>query len=291
MKASYPQASGVEIGKMLRKLWKKMGPKERKAYTLLADNLRAAAAASLPTSSRVARRNKKKALANARAFPPDHDDDALPLPSAAPQRPLLVLLDLNGVLVHRAYSGAAFSVRHGAPELLATLHNRVDVGFCSSMKPDNARRALKSVRNAVEQLAKVDEACGNAALEVLEAAPLFAGDEYHFRNDIGVPILPLRVPTLEPFRMLRNLAHVWQSSECMALGHTAASTILVDDTPGKCPLSPQNVVLIGTWDGTSEGAQDGWDKRLATHLLAAASAHTSAGDSADVRRWLKESPF
>ena len=69
MKASYPQASGVEIGKMLRKLWKKMGPKERKAYTLLADNLRAAAAASLPTSSRVARRNKKKALANARAFP------------------------------------------------------------------------------------------------------------------------------------------------------------------------------------------------------------------------------
>ena len=32
------------------------------------------------------------------------------------------------------------------------------------------------------------------ACAVLRESPIFAGEDFHFRNDIGVPLLPLRAP-------------------------------------------------------------------------------------------------
>ena len=201
---------------------------------------------------------------------------------SAPQRrlPLLALLDLNGVLVHRDAPGAAtFRVRPGTLALLRALHGHVQVGFCSSMRPKNARRALKCISFRAR---KLNDA---AVLEILRDAAVFAGEDYHFRNDVGVPLLPLRVPALEPWRMLRNLAHVWASKA--ARGHGASSTILCDDTPGKCPLSPRNVLIVPTWDGTGGEDTDGTESDvlsgLSTQLLAAAAA---LSEGADVRVWL-----
>lgn len=220
--------------------------------------------------------------------------------------PLLVLLDLNGVLVHRAYSGAAFSVRPGTLRLLATLQGRVEIGFCSSMRYDNAKRAIQAIRSAAA--AANDDAVKAVLLRATSGRLVFAGDDYHFRNDVGLPILPLRVPSLEPWRMLRNLSLIWRSN--YARGHTAESTILCDDTVGKCPLTPENVVLVASWDGSGSApingaaAAEGWREpaaevqgpdavlaALATHLLDAAAAHLAAGSSADVRAWMRGTPF
>ena len=66
------------------------------------------------------------------------------------QLPLLVLLDLNGVLVHRDFIGGPFTVRPRALELLEALSARVDVGFCSSMHPTNAKKAIGAIRHAAE---------------------------------------------------------------------------------------------------------------------------------------------
>ena len=195
------------------------------------------------------------------------------------QHYLLVLLDLNGVLVHRCASKAPFSVRPGTVAFLRALSTNpsVVVGFCTSMAWPNARRAINSIRETVEQERDA------AANEVLRRAPIFAGDAYHFRNDVGLPLLPLRVPTLEPWRMLRNLAEVWQDPR--ARGHGAASTILCDDTDGKCPLTPENVCLVPSWDGSAEDADVLGS--LAGHLHAAAEAQKQGGESADVREWLQ----
>ena len=207
--------------------------------------------------------------------------------AAQPIRPLLVLLDLNGVLVHRgaADKRSPFSVRPGALTLLASLHGQVNLAFCTSMNVSNAVRAIKTLKEAAETTLGAA-----AAAQMLYEAPIFAGDDYHFRNDVGVPVLPLRVPSLAPYRKLRNLAQVWESAECVALGHNAQSTILVDDTPGKAPLSPGNVLLIRTWDGAEEDPDDNWAERLSDHLLAACRAHVASGDGADVRTWLESEP-
>ena len=188
--------------------------------------------------------------------------------------PLLVLLDLNGVLVHRPPSNSKqFTVRPGTLTLLSSLYRRVEIGFCSSMQPKNARAAIR----AIEAAARV---AGTESLgDLLRSSVLFAGDAFHFRNDCGVPLLPLRVPTLEPWRKLRNLANVWRTKA--ARGHAEQSTILCDDTPGKCPLSPRNVLLVPTWDGEAGGAAE--LSRLAQKLLGAADAQS---EGADVRCWL-----
>ena len=207
---------------------------------------------------------------------------------------LLVLLDLNGVLVHRPYAGADFTVRPGALELLRVLDGRVELALITSMKPANGWRA----RNAM--LCEARAANDEAVTALLLRTPLFAGDEFHFRNDIGVPCLPLRVPSLEPWRMLRNLKCVFESPK--ARGHDERSTILCDDTPGKCPLSPANVLLVPSWDGTaraselpseapSESAADAAAgaavlRQLGSLLLAASEAQRAKAGDADVRQWL-----
>ena len=216
------------------------------------------------------------------------DTEAHDSAPADAHHPLLVLLDLNGVLVHRSSPGPTtpFTVRPGTVELLEILRDRVDVGFCTSMSSKNALRAIEKVRIAAH------EATAQGALALLKSAPCFAGDDFHFRNDVGVPLLPLRVPSLEPYRMLRNLDEVWRSK--LARGHTARSTILVDDTEGKCPLSPSSVLLLASsWDG-DPGSPTG-DARvlqsLGAHLLVAAAAQAAAKPVADVRDWLAKHPF
>ena len=202
------------------------------------------------------------------------------IPGGGGRARVLVLLDLNGVLVHRSAAGATdFQVRPGTLELISLLAGRVDLGFCSSMRPANARKALKAIGTIAH---RSDD---SVALAAVRAAPLFAGDDFHFRNDIAVPVMPLRVPSLEPWRMLRNLAHVWSSA--LARGHSANSTILCDDTPGKCPLSPRNVLLVPTWDGAGlDNAAAAPLKQLGEQLLSAAAAHAECGEGADVRSWL-----
>lgn len=251
------------------------------------------------------------------------------LRSLAPERrPLLVLLDLNGTLVHRQSSTAPFAVRPGCLALLRALARHVDIGFCTSMQPKNAKRALRALIEACDsrqkrrQAAAVGSAAKSAAapadepalpsgsqghardgampdaslqrlLELSLRSSLFAGDEYHYRNDVGVPLLPLRVPGLEPWRLLRKLSLIW--SDPRAKGHTDTSTVLVDDTPGKCPLSPGNVLIVGSWEGELEREACRQSKHtlhlLARHLVAASTAQAKDGEAADVRSWLAAHPF
>ena len=63
------------------------------------------------------------------------------------------------------------------------------------MKPKNARRALEAIANASRK------SHDSAALALLREAPLFAGDEWHFRNDAGVPVLPLLMVTMQRTRL------------------------------------------------------------------------------------------
>ena len=218
--------------------------------------------------------------------------------------PLLVLLDLNGVLVHRACSGAPFTVRPGALDLLSALGGHVELGFCTSMRYDNAKRAIGAIRSAA--FAAEDSIAKDVLFRVSSCHLVFAGDDFHFRNDVGLPILPLRVPSLEPWRMLRNLALIWKSG--LSRGHTAQSTILCDDTVGKCPLTPENVVLVPSWDGAAKaGAAVAVEAKaeedaachsgddvlhsLAAYLLNAAKAQADGGEAADVRTYLRAFPF
>ena len=238
----------------------------------------------------------------------DCGDAAAAVPTPKARRPLLVLLDLNGTLVHRDTATAPFVVRPGALPLLLdlTLCKHVDLGFCTSMQPKNARRAIKALVEAAEVAAEeaAAEAVAEAAAEAVvvrsllrRALPqlaLFAGDDFHFRNDVGLPLLPLRVPSLAPWRLLRNLSRIW--ADPRAQGHTATSTVLVDDTPGKCPLSPSSVLIVETWCGahSDEGACAASRAvlgRLTDYLLAASQAQAATGEAADVRAWLASHPF
>ena len=194
------------------------------------------------------------------------------------------------------------------------------------MQPKNARRAVRALiaaarvppkpqvsseaTPAVEGAAADEGAAGAGAAgeggEAEEEGPLppslaaqlrrmalYAGDAHHFRNDVGVPVLPLRVPTLEPWRPLRDLSSIW--ADRRARGHTGRSTVLVDDTPGKCPLSPGSVLLVASWDGTTEAAAAHASRhtlrRLAEYLTAASRAQAKCGEEADVRVWLEQHPF
>ena len=219
----------------------------------------------------------------------------------ATKRPLLVLLDLNGTLVHRKTSQAAFAVRPGALSMLKTLLHGgcADVGFCTSMQPKNAKRAVRTLASHAGHTDK-------ALARKLRTSPIFAGDAYHFRNDVGVPLLPLRVPDLAPWRLLRDLSAVW--SDPRANGHSAESTVLVDDTPGKCPLHAGSALIVASWDGPADdddGCEGNAERaasasqsvrelgRLASHLIdaAAAQAAPSAAAAPDVRAWLAAHPF
>jgi hypothetical protein len=87
------------------------------------------------------------------------------VPTPEARRPLLVLLDLNGTLVHRDTATAPFVVRPGALPLLLdlTLCKHLDLGFCTSMQPKNARRAVKALVEAAEEAAAADAAAKQAA--------------------------------------------------------------------------------------------------------------------------------
>jgi hypothetical protein len=212
-----------------------------------------------------------------------------------PRRSLLVLFDLNGVLVHRASRDAPFTVRPGTTALFSALVGRVDIAFCTSMCRENASRALEAIRATAA--AEVD--AQDHVLQALRCAPIFAGHLYHFRNDVGVPLLPLRVPTLEPWRLLRNLDEVWQAPA--ARGRSALDTVLIDDTPGKCPLSPHNVVLVETWSGDAAARGQASIRllaRLAEYLRDAAAGAPpderhgpDTERTNDVRTWLLAHPF
>ena len=172
------------------------------------------------------------------------------------------------------------------------------------MRYDNAKRAIGAIRSAA--FAAEDSIAKDVLFRVSSCHLVFAGDDFHFRNDVGLPILPLRVPSLEPWRMLRNLALIWKSG--LSRGHTAQSTILCDDTVGKCPLTPENVVLVPSWDGAAKaGAAVAVEAKaeedaachsgddvlhsLAAYLLNAAQAQADGGEAADVRTYLRAFPF
>ena len=175
-----------------------------------------------------------------------------PDPAEQAQHPLLILLDLNGTLVHRETSTAPFAIRPGTLQFLQTLRRHVNLCFYTSMQPTNAKRAVLALVDACRLEVRDQRLCaahGGVSLKAhpndedidpslgrfIHGMPLFAGDDYHFQNDVGLPLLPLRVPSLEPWRLLRQPSRIWADPQ--AKGHTATSTIMVDDTPGKRPLT------------------------------------------------------
>ena len=225
------------------------------------------APAEVPLSRkrRKARRRTEELPAPEAAPPPAA---AAPAPPAVRRHALLVLLDLNGTLVHRTGAGSwaqRFVVRRGTVAFLEALLSAVDVCFCTSMTSHNAAAAVHAIVRDAARRGRRDTAAAIGKL------PLFAGEPYHFRNDVGLPIAPLRVASLAPYRMLRNLAEVWKDAAVCG-GHGPCSTILIDDTPGKCPANPRNVLLVPTWGGWAEGKADGGAARAAAADGAAEAA-------------------
>lgn len=194
---------------------------------------------------------------------------------------LLILLDMNGTLLHRSKTvlgGAArkadlslgrgkggkgihYYFRPGARELVRTvcaLGDHVSVGFYTSMQVSNAAPAVAALTGEREN------------------ASLVYPREFNVKDPRGE----------NPWDTHRDLQRVWACEGKVGHGFGATNTIMVDDTPRKMRHMPRNALLVPEFG--EEAVERGGDAVLPDVLEYLVSL--AAARPADVRDYMEMHP-
>ena len=203
---------------------------------------------------------------------------APPPPPPSEGNPLLVLVDMNGTLVHRAKdaiagAGKAHVVANGT-HYYAREHARDLVDFLLDARtatPERRRAVLAfytSMREVNAQpIAKY--LCGGRAVDVYERS-------FNKADPTGE----------NAWDTMRDLPSVWADPTKAAYGFDASNTVVVDDTTRKMREYPGNVLVVPTYDETSvaRGGDDALD-----YLRAYVDALLD--EPGDVRTAVDDRPF
>ncbi|KAK3109222.1 hypothetical protein LTR53_017758, partial [Teratosphaeriaceae sp. CCFEE 6253] len=153
-------------------------------------------------------------------------------------RALLVILDLNGTLLHRTRrGGSAFTARSHVPEFLHYLLSHHKVMIWSSATPENVHAMVAKLLTP-EQRKRLVAVWGR---EKLRLSPAQYGQKV---------------------QCYKQLSWVWRDEEIAtsAPGHDAwaqDNTVLIDDSAEKAASEPYNSVTIDEFEGTeAQGRTD-----------------------------------
>ncbi|GAM86052.1 hypothetical protein ANO11243_040620 [Dothideomycetidae sp. 11243] len=186
-------------------------------------------------------------------------DAGPPTMLASPQR-LLLILDLNGVLIHRNRNGdpRSFKTRPGAHSFLEHCFANHDVMIWTSTRKENADSILERLLTP-DQSSSLVEAWFR---ENFNLSPL------HFRENVQV---------------YKCLSWVWQHYKFLIPDFGAKygphNTLLVDDSTRKAATEPYNLCHVETWDGKDQN-----DTELGKALMFI-SETACMSDVARYRRW------
>lgn len=152
----------------------------------------------------------------------------------AQPRPLLVVLDLNGTLVHREQRGGSFFVaRPRVREFLRDLLARHKVLVWSSARPTNVRRMCKQLFSRAQR----DELVGVWSRDDLRL------EKEHYYQKIQV---------------YKRLSWVWDNdaiaSSCVGANDpwSQQNTVLIDDSTEKAASEPLNLIRIDEFEGKGD---------------------------------------
>ncbi|CAM9687065.1 unnamed protein product [Chrysoparadoxa australica] len=153
------------------------------------------------------------------------------------ERPLLVLLDMNGTILRRAksdliggrkpdllHNSIRYYMRPHAITLVDLLrsHPRARLGFYTSMRRENA---LPAVTWLLGKSAK--DSTG-------EASRILYHRGFNKRDPLGS----------NHWDTMRDIPKVWRTPKMIGSGFNASNTIMVDDTPRKMREMPGNVIVL-----------------------------------------------
>ncbi|KAJ1974035.1 hypothetical protein H4R34_004871 [Dimargaris verticillata] len=213
-----------------------------------------------------------------------HTGRPMPPPAAQPRTkvPLLVVLDLNGTLLHRSSSGSEGRARPYLPDFLEFLVNTFHVMVWSSAQAQNVMRMVQ---------------CHFAAASTqLEAT--------WSRSRCRVQYVPKRKPVAK--KDLRRLWHnassrcplpTARSRDCgvyppradtplRTQGWSARNTLIIDDSLEKISDYPHNGLVVGTFHAKSHNDRE---LQAVEHYLQQLA--TSWDSRADVRDYVRRSPY
>ncbi|KAK3614629.1 hypothetical protein LTR56_027129 [Elasticomyces elasticus] len=159
-------------------------------------------------------------------------------PGARPNeesRPLLVILDLNGTLLHRKNRKTSFTARPHVSEFLWYLMENHKVMIWSSARPENVQSIVKEIFTP-KQLAKLIAVWGR---ERLQLTP----EQYNMRVQV-----------------YKQLSWVWRDDEIANSGMDVDdgdgwaqdNTVLIDDSVEKAASEPYNLIKIDEFEGKPE---------------------------------------
>jgi len=166
-----------------------------------------------------------------------------------PTKPkLLVLVDMNGTLLHRSKLNLGpcdFKVmdlhcyfRNLAKQFVRWLSSNADLDFCfyTSMKKKSASPLADQLMPRGQKAHLLDQS-------------------FNKRDELGE----------NSWSMMRDLPRVWASREHPSFGHSEKTTIMIDDSMSKMREYPDNVVILKEF--TEADVHE--SKRLADDTLAA----------------------
>ncbi|KAK4962419.1 hypothetical protein LTR10_000045 [Elasticomyces elasticus] len=147
-------------------------------------------------------------------------------------RPLLVILDLNGTLLHRKNRRASFTARPRVSEFLWYLMENHKVMIWSSARPENVQSIVKEIFTP-KQLAKLIAVWGR---EKLQLSP----EQYNMR-----------------IQVYKQLSWVWRDDEIANSSINGDdwaqdNTVLIDDSLEKAASEPCNLIKIDEFEGKPE---------------------------------------
>ncbi|KAK5676917.1 hypothetical protein LTS10_010681 [Elasticomyces elasticus] len=147
-------------------------------------------------------------------------------------RPLLVILDLNGTLLHRKNRKTSFTARPHVSEFLWYLMENHKVMIWSSARPENVQSIVKEIFMP-KQLAKLIAVWGR---ERLQLSP----EQYNMRVQV-----------------YKQLSWVWRDDEIAnsgidGVGWAQDNTVLIDDSLEKAASEPCNLIKIDEFEGKPE---------------------------------------
>ncbi|KAI8051108.1 HAD-like domain-containing protein, partial [Syncephalis plumigaleata] len=168
----------------------------------------------------------------------------------------LLVLDLNGTLIHRTKKTKQFYARPHLGEFLERVLKRYAVLIWSSARPENVRLMASHCFKEYETYHYLAALWDRRAFQ-------FTREEY-----AGNPVT------------VKNLEFIWNWRTCWH----ARNTLIVDDSPEKVERQPKNWIYLSTFTNTQEQQNDSELLRLATYLEEIANVK-------DIRSALDVNPF
>lgn len=217
----------------------------------------------------------------------------LPVPSAAylqqtlipsmtlsNPRPLLIILDLNGALIYRAFRSApkTFTSRPFVPQFLAACLSAYYVLIWSSARPENVRRIVQGLLPEVELRALQERRPGRHLLGIWGRDTLGL-TAWEYNNKVQVY---KRLETVWGDRFIN--APRGLGDEELIPRWDQSNTVLVDDSDVKASAQPYNLIQVSAFAGEPEPE----DNSVLSQVLGYVEALNC---QSDVSSFMRERPF